>query len=163
MKAKLTIRAVAKKNTFLISYEFRGFASKNRESFQKCCKRDIFFTFAKKYSYVMLPLVKNDPWLNPVSKLVDNRHNRYEQRLNGIKNRYGSLMTFATAHQFLGLNYDKRPINFGLVITLKELNGQNRLSEFIHLCSLRGWLVNRINIENQIDVFNKAEQDVEFE
>lgn len=61
------------------------------------------------------------------------------------------------------LNYDKRPINFGLVITLKELNGQNRLSEFIHLCSLRGWLVNRINIENQIDVFNKAEQDVEFE
>ena len=61
------------------------------------------------------------------------------------------------------LNYDKRPINFGLVITLKELNGQNRLSEFIHLCSLRGWLVNRINIENQIDIFNKAEQDVEFE
>ena len=61
------------------------------------------------------------------------------------------------------LNYDKRPINFGLVITLKEINGQNRLSEFIHLCSLRGWLVNRINIETQIDVFNKAEQDVEFE
>ena len=56
----------------------------------------------------MLPLVKNDSWLNPVSKAVDNRHDRYEQRLNGIKNRYGSLMTFATAHQFLGFNYDKR-------------------------------------------------------
>ncbi len=52
---------------------------------------------------------------------------------------------------------------FGLVITLKEINGQNRLDEFIRLCSLRGWLVNRINVENQIDVFNKAEQDVEFE
>ena len=56
----------------------------------------------------MLPLVKNDPWLNPVSKAVDDRHNRYEQRLNNIKNNYGSLKTFATAHQFLGFNYDKR-------------------------------------------------------
>ncbi|MBQ0165955.1 MAG: S8 family peptidase, partial [Treponema sp.] len=54
-------------------------------------------------------------------------------------------------------------LNFGLVITLKEINGQNRLDEFIRLCSLRGWLVNRINVENQIDIFNKAEQDVEFE
>ncbi len=52
---------------------------------------------------------------------------------------------------------------FGLVVTLKEINGQNRLEEFIRLCSLRGWLVNRINVENQIDVYNKAEQDVEFE
>ena len=56
----------------------------------------------------MLPLVEQDHWLDPVSKLVDKRHDRYEQRLNGIKNRYGSLMTFATAHQFLGFNYDKR-------------------------------------------------------
>ena len=56
----------------------------------------------------MLPLVKNDPWLTPVSNAVDNRHNRFEWRLNDIKNRYGSLMTFATAHQFLGFNYDKR-------------------------------------------------------
>ena len=50
----------------------------------------------------MLPLVKNDPWLNPVSNAVDDRHNRYEWRLNDIKNRYGSLKNFATAHQFLG-------------------------------------------------------------
>ena len=56
----------------------------------------------------MLPLVKNDPWLNPVSNAVDARHNRYEERLHGIINRYGSLKTFATAHQFLGFNYDKR-------------------------------------------------------
>ncbi len=56
----------------------------------------------------MLPLVKNDPWLTPVSKAVDDRHNRYEWRLNDIKNRYGSLKNFASAHQFLGFNYDKR-------------------------------------------------------
>lgn len=56
-----------------------------------------------------------------------------------------------------------RGIAFGLVITLKEINGQNRLEDFIRLCSLRGWLVNRINIENQIEIFNKTEQDIEFE
>lgn len=56
-----------------------------------------------------------------------------------------------------------RGLNFGLVITLKEINGQNRLDEFIRLCSLRGWLVNRINMENQIDVFNKADADINFE
>ena len=56
-----------------------------------------------------------------------------------------------------------RGMAFGLVITLKEINGQNRLEDFIRLCSLRGWIVNRINIENQIEIFNKAEQDIEFE
>ncbi|QTQ13001.1 S8 family peptidase [Treponema parvum] len=56
-----------------------------------------------------------------------------------------------------------RGMAFGLVITLKEINGQNRLEDFIRLCSLRGWLVNRINVENQIEIFNKFEQAIEFE
>lgn len=54
-------------------------------------------------------------------------------------------------------------LNFGLVITLKEINGKNRMEEFIRLCTLRGWLVNRIDVEHQIDVYNKADVDVEFE
>jgi len=56
----------------------------------------------------MLPLVKNDPWLEPVSDAVEERHNRYERRLNDIINRYGSLTSFATAHQFFGFHYDVR-------------------------------------------------------
>lgn len=56
----------------------------------------------------------------------------------------------------------KKELNFGIVITLKEINGQNRLEEFIRLCSLRGWIVNRINIENQIDVYIKAEEQIVF-
>ena len=54
-------------------------------------------------------------------------------------------------------------LNFGLVITLKEINGQNRIEEFIRLCTLRGWLVNKVSVENQIEVYNKADVDVEFE
>lgn len=58
---------------------------------------------------------------------------------------------------------DKKPLNFGLAITLKEIDGKNRLEEFIRLCSLRGWLVNRINVENQINIYTKAEEEIKFE
>ena len=56
-----------------------------------------------------------------------------------------------------------KDLRFGIVLTLKELNGKNRIQEFIQQCLLRGMIVNRINIENQIEVYNKADVDVEFE
>ena len=54
-------------------------------------------------------------------------------------------------------------IKFGIVITLKEINGVNRIDEFISQCALKGWLVNRINVENRLDVYNIAEEEIEFE
>ncbi len=56
-----------------------------------------------------------------------------------------------------------KDLKFGVVITLKEINGQNRLEDFIRLCSLRGWLVNRIRVENKIEIYAKAEEEVLFE
>lgn len=50
-----------------------------------------------------------------------------------------------------------RGLQFGVVMTLKEMNGVNRIDEFIKLCMVRGWLVNRIDVQNQIDVYIKAE------
>ena len=58
---------------------------------------------------------------------------------------------------------DGEGIKFGVVITLKEINGVNRIDEFINLCTLRGWLVNKIDIENRIDIYNIAEKEIEFE
>ena len=43
------------------------------------------------------------------------------------------------------------------------MNGVNRIDEFIKLCMVRGWLVNRIDVQNQIDVYVKAEEEIEFE
>lgn len=54
-------------------------------------------------------------------------------------------------------------IKFGLVVTLKEINGINRINDFIHQCELRGWLVNKIDIENKIDIYNKAQEVIEFD
>lgn len=56
-----------------------------------------------------------------------------------------------------------RGLQFGVVVTLKEMNGVNRIDDFIKLCMVRGWIVNRIDIQNQIDVYSKAEEEIEFE
>jgi hypothetical protein len=54
-------------------------------------------------------------------------------------------------------------IKFGLVVTLKEIDGVNRLSNFIQQCELRGWLVNKIDVNNRIEIYNKAQERITFE
>ena len=49
------------------------------------------------------------------------------------------------------------------IITLKEMHGKNRINDFIQMCQLNGWIVNRIDIDNRIDIYNVAEEDVEFD
>ena len=51
---------------------------------------------------------------------------------------------------------DGEGIRFGVVVTLREMNGVNRIEDFIQQCSLRGWLVNRLNVEQRIDVYQTA-------
>lgn len=53
-------------------------------------------------------------------------------------------------------------LSFGVVVTLKEMHGVNRIDDFIKLCMMRGWIVNRIDVENRIDIYNKAEEEIEF-
>jgi len=53
-------------------------------------------------------------------------------------------------------------IKFAIVVTLKEIDGINRIDNFIKDCSFRGWLVNKIDVENRIDIYNIAEEEIEF-
>lgn len=55
-----------------------------------------------------------------------------------------------------------RGLAFGVVVTLKEMNGENRIDDFIKLCMVRGWIVNRVDIDNQIDIYHKAEEELVF-
>lgn len=54
-------------------------------------------------------------------------------------------------------------LKFGIIITLKEINGKNRIEHFIKNAQLRGWLVNKINVDNRINIFNSAEEKIELE
>lgn len=54
-------------------------------------------------------------------------------------------------------------IKFGVVITLKEISGANRIEQFIRDCSLRGWLVNRLDVVNRVEIYNIADEIIKFE
>lgn len=55
------------------------------------------------------------------------------------------------------------PLPFAVVITLKEMNGVNRISDFIKLCKVRNWLVSEVDINNLINVQVKSEETIKFE
>ncbi len=59
-------------------------------------------------------------------------------------------------------NKDGINLKFGLVITLKEMNGVNRINDFVQQCSLRGWLVNEVNVNNSVEVYEKLQETIEL-
>lgn len=58
---------------------------------------------------------------------------------------------------------DGMGIRFGVVVTLKEINGVNRIDEFIRNCTLNGWLVNKIDVQTRVDINKKVNEDIELE
>lgn len=58
---------------------------------------------------------------------------------------------------------DGKGIGFGVVVTLKELNGVNRIEDFIQQCQLRGWYVNRLDVQSKITLYNKVNEDITFD
>ena len=56
-----------------------------------------------------------------------------------------------------------RNLNFGAAITLREVNGVNRINDFIRACTLRGWIVNEIDIHNRVEVYNNNQEEIIFE
>lgn len=55
---------------------------------------------------------------------------------------------------------DGNGIKFGLVVTLKEIKGMNRINDFIRLAELNGWRVTRIDIDAQIEIHNKLQEQI---
>lgn len=58
---------------------------------------------------------------------------------------------------------DGMGVRFGVVMTLKEMNGINRIDEFIRNCTLNGWLVNEIDVDNKVDLHQKVNEEIEFD
>ncbi len=88
-----------------------------------------------------LAIVKNDPWLEPVEQLIEDRYNRYKSKLAEIKEQYGSLAKFADAHNYLGINYDAEQNgwyyrewapNANALFLVGDFNDWNRSSHPLH-------------------------------
>ena len=54
----------------------------------------------------MLQLVKDDLWLSPYQHDLEQRLHRFHEQENEFIKAKGSLQNFATAHHYLGINYD---------------------------------------------------------
>lgn len=54
-------------------------------------------------------------------------------------------------------------MRFGVVVTIKEMYGINRIDEFIKNCNLNGWLVNAIDIQNRIEIHEKINEEIRFD
>lgn len=54
-------------------------------------------------------------------------------------------------------------LNFGAIITLREINGVNRIDDFIKACTLRGWIVSEIDVQNQVDLYNANQEEIVFD
>ncbi len=52
---------------------------------------------------------------------------------------------------------------FGLVITLKEITGRNRINEFINLCRASNWVITPIDARAYMDIYAKAEEQLTLE
>ena len=57
----------------------------------------------------------------------------------------------------------KKHLNFGVVITLKELNGINRIDTFVKACRLRGYIVNSLDVQQRIDIYNATQEEIVFD
>ncbi len=57
----------------------------------------------------------------------------------------------------------KKLVKFGLVVTLKEVNGVNRINDFMQQARLANWIVSEINVEAQVDIYQKLQEEVTLE
>ncbi|NOX85869.1 MAG: 1,4-alpha-glucan-branching enzyme [Chlorobi bacterium] len=53
-----------------------------------------------------LKLVKDDPWLEPNATDIEDRYNRYLDRLNQINRDFGNLEDFAEGYKYFGIHFD---------------------------------------------------------
>ena len=53
-----------------------------------------------------LPLIADDPWLEPYEADINQRHSYYKERLKEIEKNHQSLERFASSYTHLGFNYD---------------------------------------------------------
>jgi 1,4-alpha-glucan branching enzyme len=54
-----------------------------------------------------LPIIQEDAWLDPYAYDVHQRFERYKKARREIEDAEGSLLSFATAHNYYGINFDR--------------------------------------------------------
>ena len=93
-----------------------------------------------------------------------------------IRERYGDRLVARKAYEDKGGRWgvsvktkerlEKRDgygIKFGLVVTLKEVNGVNRIHDFKQKALAAGWRVEEISVQAKVDIYNQLQQPLNFD
>lgn len=96
---------------------------------------------------------ENTKFISKVLKRGSRPVKSYEDRLWGMVITSKERLASRTAHG----------LNFGAVVTLREINGVNRIQDFIRACTLRGWIVNELDIQQKLELYNANQQEIHFE
>lgn len=51
-------------------------------------------------------------------------------------------------------------LNFSLVVTLEDREGHNRYARFVKDCQAHGWYVEEIDVCNQLNLYQQAEEEI---
>lgn len=54
-------------------------------------------------------------------------------------------------------------LRYGVVVTLKALDKKNRFNEFLELCRQNYWVAIPLDVQQQIDVQQKAEETIDWD
>ena len=57
----------------------------------------------------------------------------------------------------------RKPLNFGIVVTLKEIKNKNRIQDFIKSFQLKGIIVNEVDIDLKNKIYLSNQEEIEFE
>lgn len=88
---------------------------------------------------------------------------RFTKRPRNIKSYDSKSWGFSLKRKKRTNHDEDLNIRFGLVITLKEIKGVNRIDDFIQQCLLRGIAINEVDVENIWEIYEKAEEEIKFD
>lgn len=95
------------------------------------------------------------------SKTIKEKYSLNNRERDSYKNKLWGISIIKATRLYDATKRDK--IKFGLVVTLKEINGENRIDEFIQRCFFNQWFVEKVEVENKIELYNRAEEEIKFD
>lgn len=98
-------------------------------------------------------------WEN--TKLISNLFN--PRRINRLDLYGDGMWGISLASKERSTRAEMADLPFGIVITLKHTGGLNRINDFKHACLLRGYIVNEVRIDNQVELYDKAQETIKFD
>ena len=78
-----------------------------------------------------LAIIQEDPWLSPYQQDIKERWENFQSALKEIEAAEGSLLNFATAHQYYGIHFDDKKILYFILFTEERGMRESRKSSEI--------------------------------